>query len=380
MSTTTAIESVQPEVVAAPALPRPVKPWLFGPWVDLFFLANLAWPIVVLAAVFGAGLSTWADSPIVQSITFWQIYFISTPHRWITLSLVYLDEEKFQQRPAAFVGIGIFFILFVTAVVIKTNSTLLLVAIDYFWNAWHFAAQHSGISRIYARQARPEEVSRGMWEKFLLRTFILFVIFRAGALACAPTCTDSADMEHPALVRHTSFFTFGMSTEALQEWVVAFITQAERWMDAALITLPILLLAVEIYRFRPSCWGRLAYLASVITAYCVLLYAVHQRNTVLTLAVALSISLFHATEYLAIVSWAVIKKHSKSTQGAFAHLVPRWGLALGTFIAVLGLSGWLLGTHFANAWIVLTIAVSYLHYAYDGMIWKARKPAAAKAA
>ena len=23
--------------------------WLFGPWLDLFFIANLAWPLVLLA-------------------------------------------------------------------------------------------------------------------------------------------------------------------------------------------------------------------------------------------------------------------------------------------------------------------------------------------
>jgi hypothetical protein len=48
-------------------------------------------------------------------------------------------------------------------------------------------------------------------------------------------------------------------------------------------------------------------------------------------------------------------------------------------MVILALSGWMLNTHFAKEWIVLTIAVSFLHYAYDGMIWKARRPAPAKA-
>lgn len=86
-----------------------------------------------------------------------------------------------------------------------------------------------------------------------------------------------------------------------------------------------------------------------------------------------SIALFHATEYLAIVSWSVRMKHGRNGRGVFGHLVPRWVLALTTFMVVLALSAWLFDTRYHNLWAVVTIAVSYLHYAYDGIIWKVRK-------
>ena len=92
---------------------------------------------------------------------------------------------------------------------------------------------------------------------------------------------------------------------------------------------------------------------------------------ILTLAVALSIALFHATEYLAIVSWAVLRKPAQSRRGAFAYLAPRWVMSLVIFMGVLAISAWAISGHFTREWIVLTIAVSFLHYAYDGMIWKA---------
>jgi hypothetical protein len=296
--------------------------------------------------------------------------------------MVFLDEERFRQRPAAYMGIAVFFVLFVTAVVLGTGATLLLVAIDYFWNAWHFAAQHSGISRIYGRTAHAGVQSGAMLEKVLLRTFILFVIFRAGATTCTVNCEG---IEHDTLTRSASPFVPGIDEATLQRGVVAFVRFAEGWLDFTLLALPLVLLIRELARFRAASVGSLVYLASVASAYAVMLLAVHFHHASVLLAVALAISLFHATEYLAIVSWAVQKKHAKSTQGFFAHLcaathrrrlVSRWVLALLTFIVVMALGAWAIQTQFHNQWAVLTIAVSYLHYTYDGMIWKVRRPVA----
>jgi hypothetical protein len=140
--------------------------------------------------------------------------------------------------------------------------------------------------------------------------------------------------------------------------------------------LPLLLLAGEAVRFRPSAAGRLTYLASVIGGYAALLVSIHYHHTLWTLAIALALSLFHATEYLAVVTWSVRLRQGKGGQGVLAYLAPRWGLTLLLFIFVLAASGYLLDTRYHNLWAVATISVSYLHYAYDGLIWKARRPAA----
>src|SRR5262249_2657551 len=93
-----------------------------------------------------------------------------------------------------------------------------------------------------------------------------------------------------------------------------------------------------------------------------------------------AMTIFHSTEYLAIVSWSVKKRHAKSTEGLFAQLVPHWGAAIVTFMVAMALTAWLLDTHYAAEWTILTLFVSYLHYAYDGMIWKVRRPASASVA
>src|SRR5215831_6300222 len=162
-------------IAAAPLAPaasalKPVKIWLVGPWFDLVFLANLAWPVAVLLYFLRP-----ADDQGPDVLSFFQIYFLSTPHRWITLVLVFCDSERFWKEPAKFGGLAIALVLLGLGLVgvaaflpeiaglvgvsvgAMTSSLVLLMMLDYIWNAWHFAAQHAGIARIYGRTTRPEQ-------------------------------------------------------------------------------------------------------------------------------------------------------------------------------------------------------------------------------
>jgi hypothetical protein len=344
---------------------------LLGPTWDLLFLANLTWPLIVGVAVWSALSSGWQTSNVVQSMLFWQIYFISTPHRWITLALVFLDEEKFQERPVAFMTIGVVAVLFVTGVALATGQTLLLVVIDFFWNAWHFAAQHSGISRIYQRSARPGEWSRGWLDKFLLRSFVLFVMLRVATLACLGNCGRNGAAAAGEIIQNLAGALPGVSRASLETAATTFTTISENGLDFVFLAFALVLILREVSRFRPASLGGLVYLGSVVALYSTFLYGLRTGNMVFLLAMALAHALFHATEYLGIVSFAVIRKHSRSTSGIFRHLVPRWAICLAAFILFLGISAWMIESHRQNEWAVVTIAISYLHYAYDGMIWKA---------
>jgi hypothetical protein len=193
-------------------------------------------------------------------------------------------------------------------------------------------------------------------------------------------CTDiGRDANDPTPIAGHIASLFFADGAFLRTQVDAFNALAEGWLDVIFLIPPLLLLGGEVRRFRASAIGRLAYLVSVIAAYTTALFAVHYHNILLTIAVLLAIALFHATEYLAIVSWAVLRKPARERKGAFAILAPRWTLSLVLFMVVLGVSGWALNSHLQREWAVLTLAVSFLHYAYDGMIWKARraKPAPA---
>src|SRR5258708_1614848 len=108
MSTTLAPPPITVSVPISPA--RPMKAWLVGPWFHLLFMANLAWPIAVLLALFHPPDET-------NPISLFQIYFLSTPHRWITLVLVFCDSERFWKEPIRFGGIGLLLIGFGLALV-----------------------------------------------------------------------------------------------------------------------------------------------------------------------------------------------------------------------------------------------------------------------
>ena len=149
--------------------------WLLGPWLDALLVANVAWPLLLLVQV-GDGFSGQAG------LQFWQLYFITTPHRWITLALVFLDRERLGERWPAFLSVAGAVIAVCLGVRLGTGTLTCLLAIDYVWNAWHFAAQHHGIYRIYGRLSEPSRTSGLFVEKWSLRLFLLYVILRvAGA-------------------------------------------------------------------------------------------------------------------------------------------------------------------------------------------------------
>jgi hypothetical protein len=369
----TSLEAAPTKVPVSPQAAAPAragKTWLFNPWFDVFLMCFAAWPIIVLLRNWQltSGLEHLRENGSPLSITFWQVYFLTTPHRWITLALVFGDRDKFAERPRMFIGLAIGALLACLACQLTLGSLALLMAADYIWNAWHFAAQHSGIHRIYGRMSRPDVARGAMFEKVVFRVFALYVLFRIALVAALP--------------------------EALENWknasstFLANVVPILQNADWLLLVCPALLLARELWDWRPSVVGRLVYLVSVLAIYAGALLVVHAYVDVvgqtsegdsgrdfwanLVLSFALAIAMFHATEYLAIVSWAVRRKRNPS--GIFAQLAPMWGMAMVIYLAALGLGGVIADARLQSVWVFLNLVVSFLHYGYDGMIWKQPRP------
>ena len=327
---------------AAPA--KPVKTWLVGPWFDLLFLANLAWPVAVLLAL----LRPLDDA---NPISFFQVYFLSTPHRWITLVLVFCDSDRFWKEPAKFGGLALGLILMGLGLVavaglvpFAANSLMLLMMLDYIWNAWHFAAQHAGISRIYGRITRPEQsLPHAEFEKMALRTLVLWVFFRFAV--------------HMAIMS-----PYGANVHWIRPWLP--------WIDPLALGPAAVLLYREVKAYRPQCLGRLLYISSVIAVYTAQLIAIRLEDTAWMVAFFFAGAIFHAVEYLAICNWSVQKR----TTGIWHYQVTRTGLAVVVFMAILGAANYFVNAQSVYAWQLMTLLVSLLHYAYDGIIWRA-KPA-----
>lgn len=302
--------------------------WILNPWADLLLIANCLWPVLLWLG-FRANLDGH------QTLQFWQIYFVTTPHRWLTLFLVVGDKNRFRERSATFLILPIVFLGSCLAVRGWTGALTCLLTIDYLWNAWHFTAQHHGIYRIYARKADPS-MSPETVHKWLFRFVLLFVIFRVAGWS----------------------------------WEFDLLEQLLLKFDYAAAAALIALVAWEVGLPQRSI-GRSCYLVSVTLLYLLLLGAVHYRRPDLVLALATTSALFHATEYLAVVSWNVRDRALKEKSlGLIRQVAPTWGIFLIAFIAVLGSSGWYLERSWLNAWLTINVAMAFVHYAYDGLIWR----------
>ena len=145
----------------------PPSAWVVSPAFDLLFLINAWWLTALLP-----GFLSVERTPHIE---FWQIYFLTTPHRWITLFLVATDPDRRTGRNWLFASIAVVGLLVVGAVWLGTGGFLCLLLVDYVWNSWHFAAQHAGILRMYSRKAG---AGRPWLETWGLRSIVFYTSLR----------------------------------------------------------------------------------------------------------------------------------------------------------------------------------------------------------
>jgi hypothetical protein len=327
---------------ALPAPPRgPAAGWIVSPAFDLAFLANIGWPVLLLPGLLRN------DGRLETE--FWQIYFLTTPHRWITLVLVAADPDRREGRGRFFAGLAVFAAVLVGAVWIGTGALTCLLLVDYLWNAWHFASQHFGVVRMYAKSAGGGPA----WlERHGLRSFILYTLLR----------------------------TAGWTTGWLE-------SDAERrqWLtiiDSLFLLVPIAVVAANLAGMHRGRMAKMAYLTSLLSLYSGLLLALRNDWATGVFALTAASSTFHAVEYLAVVAHYMRRRQATGSDGAFRRLAKSWAVLILAYAIVLGLIGMGLGESgqpVVQAWLALNVWAALLHYSYDGFIWKLRRPATAAA-
>jgi hypothetical protein len=335
---------------ATPTSPQPAGKssagWVVSPAFDLLFLANIAWPLLPLAAVAASGFVR--DDGRLQT-EFWALYFLITPHRWITLFLVAADRDRREGRGKLFAAIAGVVALLVGGVWAVTGSLTCLLLIDYVWNSWHFASQHQGVLRMYAKKAGggPEWL-----ERHALRAFVVYTLLR------------------------TAGWTTGWleADPYLKAWLNA--------VDLVLLAVPGAVLVVNLMGVRRVRIGKLCYLVSLLTLYAGLLFCLRNDWRTGVFAMTAASSTFHAVEYLAVVSHYADRRKAVGSAGMFRELAKQWLTVFATYLVVLGLIGvWVdkTGGWVVQAWMAVNVWSAFLHYTYDGFIWKLRKPATAQA-
>jgi hypothetical protein len=318
--------------------PVNVAGWVVAPAFDLLFLANIAWPILLLP-----DLSTESGT----AVEFWQLYFLTLPHRWVTLFLVIADPDRREGQTSRLLLVALLAFLLVSGVWAFTGALTCLALLDYVWNGWHFAAQHHGVLRMYSRKVggSPEWL-----ERWGVRCFVTYAVLRT-----AGWTTGWLEASHPTLLRV---------------------------LDGASLTLPATLLVAAVIQFDPRRLGRLIYLTSVCLLYSaiVLSLSLGWRRGVVALVTAAS--LFHAVEYFAVVTYYARRRRTIGRAGLFRKMASIWAPLLAIYLIALGSLGAMIESPSSPPvplWMAANLWAAFVHYAFDGMIWKLRRPATAQA-
>ena len=316
--------------------------WIISPAFDLCFIINLWWLLALLPQSQAVGISQ--STPV----EFWQIYFLTTPHRWITLFLVAADPDRREGRTGLFVVLAIIAAAVVLGVWIGMQSFSCLILADFIWNAWHFASQHGGILRIYGRMGGG---GRPVLERWGFRVFITYTALRTAGWLTGLT-------EHSATAR-TTMYT----------------------LDYVVLLLPAILVGLELINRPWQRRGKVAYLVSVVTMYTMLLFAIRSGNHYRVIAMSAASAAFHAVEYMAIVTFYAWRRQSTGSQaGLFRRMTHQWLRILAIYMIVLGLISQYTDRNLKELYMGLNLWAAFLHYAYDGMIWKLRRAGTAQCA
>jgi len=221
-----------------------------------------------------------------------------------------------------------------------------------FWEFFHTLMQKTGILRIYSRKAG---YGKAWLDKAMIWSWFAFVFFKLGT--------------NPETVQYVS--TLAEEGEYLARIV--------KPLEAAFPNLAMLALGVaavitflyvrEEFRNRENFhWPKNLFLGSILALYSLLFYDFLVGYVVFAFS--------HAIEYLAFVN--IFSRRKYLPRPATSSLMAKWvhhqAWAMTVFIAACTLvfiPWYYLSNHTLVAFI---LATSFLHFLYDGWIWKVRDP------
>lgn len=367
---------------------RPSR-WIISPAVDLSCI-SIGWLLFFLMPVFSDGYA----EPTRQ---FAFVFFVA--HRYFTFPLVYLDRPEFQRRKWTYLITPVICIGGVWLCYHFHVDEPEMFAFWWFFNYFHFVRQKYGILRIYSGKGKwgikrlDEAVTYGWGAAGLI--YMLAVnaeiegrlthylvsepvwLYSIVALVSVVWTIDEwsaggAENRRQAIALGTVFLGLGcflgylVSQPGVETGVVQIV-----YGVCGLLTVG--WLVNEFRSPHGPHWPKILFLGSVFVMYGV-------GPVVSTAAVLIATSFSHAAEYIALVGLSVKRKANQPYEDspllhrAANHIV----LYIVLFIVVV--SGALQGLKYVSlfAFLVFTYGTSFMHFVYDGMIWKLRRPRVAQ--
>jgi len=357
---------------------------MIGPACDLAALA-FGWLPFYLWLVFGLGLGAQAfgGAPLsgraaddATALAVLAALAISYVHRHYTFVVVYGDREVWSQRARAYWLAPTLVVAIVatarataglapaTVAGIKLSPWQIALFVTGAWNIWHTLQQRYGLLRIYAGKLgggteRPEQARRD-------RALIW--------LATATVAVALPVLRPQLLGGHVNARKVGRVLAPL----------ATAWWAWALLAVVVGAFAWVLLRWlrhelrAPATPGqrapRLAMMGSTLLLFAVFL--IHGP-----VVGYLCFGTAHAIEYMAFVHHYGTRKYGRAQarRGAAAAILGDFRLAVPALAGGLLLVFWLIQEQRrTDVYLVYYTATSWLHFLYDGWIWKVRRPELAR--
>ncbi|HEX5032841.1 MAG TPA: hypothetical protein VFW62_00045, partial [bacterium] len=224
------------------------------------------------------------------------------------------------------------------------------------WTIYHTLMQKMGILRIYSRKAA---YGSARLDKAMVFSWFAFLFF-----ACAAS---------PAIERRAAkLSSAGRILKNLLEPVFPFLPYVAWLALAFALIVTLLYLKTEWSARGRFHWPKNLFLLSILALYATFLYDFLVGYAVFGFS--------HAIEYLAFVYIFAGRKYRARAPSSswMAKAVNRQALSFGLFLVAMGLFflPWRFISKGTLQWYI--VGSSFLHFIYDGWIWKVRDPQVAK--
>lgn len=296
-------------------------------------------PILVAAVCWPPLLFLNQSFPAFISFDFWQAYYLTLPHRWLTLVVVTADPDRRKNLgwwlPASFIATAIV----VSGIWISSGTLLCLAIADHIWNAWHFGSQHAGISRMYGLKFGQ---NRPLFDKWSMRLLVFY-----------------------ALVRPVEWSFKWINPNTIASTLLG-IT------DIIFVALASGMILLTFWPGQKKAIPRIFYITSISALYGWIILACQFSTGRFLAWLLFSSSIVHAWEYIAFIS--TYSANRSNAAGLIGKLARNWGAFLLMYLTFIGTLGVLAEAYPGSArlWILLNLWAAFTHYWLDGMIWKFR--------
>ena len=316
--------------------------WINNPTTDLVFF-SYGWILIFLPLLLFKQY---------EAIILIIVLLFSYVHRHLTFALVYGEKEEFNKRKEFYIVLPLIAAL-VTFISVYLGAFKILLTISVIWTLYHSISQKYGITRIYSRKAGYGEA----WlDKWIIYSWFVYLFFALG------------DKEKDTLLQYeVGQVALGIVGDHLN------ILSSISYLFLVVATVITIIYAYnEIKNFNKISIAKNLYVLSILLLYSVFYYSLIAGYIVFAFS--------HAIEYIAFVNIFVKSRYKKKkdSNSLLAKASKKQWLYSALFsavVAVLSLIGMKYGE---NALLIYVTGTSFLHFIYDGLIWKVRKPEVGK--